>query len=53
VKALIKQFWMQQDGLELIEYAVITALLVAAVIVAFTALSAAIRGRLGAAEALL
>jgi Flp pilus assembly pilin Flp len=45
MKALIKNFITDEKGLETVEYAVMTALIVGAVIVAVGALVTAISGR--------
>ncbi|MBI4558844.1 MAG: Flp family type IVb pilin [Candidatus Hydrogenedentes bacterium] len=41
------KFWRDEKGLELVEYAVMTALIVAALVTAIGLLSAAISGRFG------
>lgn len=43
----IKQFWADDRGLETVEYAVMTALIVAVLVVAIGALSGSIAGRFG------
>jgi Flp pilus assembly pilin Flp len=43
---LAKKFWNDERGLETAEYAVMTALIVALLVAAVTALSSAIQGRL-------
>ena len=43
----VKKFWKDEVGLELSEYAVATALIVAALVTAFTGLKDAIVSRLG------
>ena len=50
VKNLIKRFVKDAQGLETVEYAVRTALIVAAMVVAITALSGAVTGRFGETE---
>ena len=50
MKALLKRFWTEEEGLELVEYAVMTALLVAVLIVGIKALGTAIDTRFGAVE---
>jgi Flp pilus assembly pilin Flp len=50
MKAMIKRFWKEEDGLELVEYAVMTALIVAAVVTAIGLLVTAINGRFGDVE---
>ncbi len=42
-----KRFWKDEQGLELSEYAVMTALIIVAVITAIGLLAAAIAGRFG------
>ncbi len=42
---LVKKFWNDERGLELSEYAVMAALIVAALVLAITGLSGAIRGK--------
>jgi Flp pilus assembly pilin Flp len=46
----MRNFLRNEEGLETVEYAVMTALIVAAVIVAIGALAAAITGRFNAVE---
>ena len=48
MKALLKRFWTEEEGLELVEYAVMTALVVAVLVTAIGALSGAIGGRMDA-----
>ena len=48
MKKLIKRFLSDEQGLETVEYAVMTALIVAVLIAAIGTLSAAISGRFGA-----
>lgn len=45
---LIKQFLADEQGLETVEYAVMTALIVAALVTAITALSGAVSTRFAA-----
>jgi Flp pilus assembly pilin Flp len=45
MSALIKRFVKDEQGLETVEYAVMTALIVAALILAIGALSTAVTGR--------
>lgn len=45
MKSLIKRFVRDEQGLETVEYAVMTALIVTVMVVAITALSLAITGR--------
>lgn len=45
--AAIKRFVKDEQGLETVEYAVMTALIVATLIVAIVALSGAVEGRFG------
>lgn len=51
MKALLKRFWQEEEGLELVEYAVMTALIVAALVTAIGLLSGAIEGRFNDVEA--
>ncbi len=44
---LLKRFLRDESGLELVEYAVMTALIVAALVTAITVLSGSISGRFG------
>ena len=46
----LRRFWSDEQGLETVEYAVMTALIVGALVVAVTALSGAIQGRFGEVE---
>jgi Flp pilus assembly pilin Flp len=46
----VRKFLRNEEGLETVEYAVMTALIVAAMIVAIGALSGAITGRFGQVE---
>ena len=50
MKALLKRFWTEEEGLELVEYAVMTALIVAAVVITITELGGAIEGQFGDVE---
>jgi Flp pilus assembly pilin Flp len=50
MKALLKRFWKEEEGLELVEYAVMTALLVAVLIVGIKALGTAIDTRFDGVE---
>lgn len=43
----VRNFIKDEDGLELVEYAVMTALIVVALVLAIQALSGAIQGRFG------
>jgi len=52
MKALMK-FVRDERGMETVEYAVMTALIVAALVAAITALSLAIQGRFGAVEGVI
>ena len=47
MKAVIKRFIKEEEGLELVEYAVMTALIVAALVTAIGLLSGAISTRFG------
>ena len=53
VKNLIKRFVKDEQGLETVEYAVMTALIVAAMVVAITALSGAVTDRFGETEGVI
>ena len=46
----IMKFWKDEEGLELVEYAVMTALIVAALVTAISLLSGAIQTRFSAVE---
>jgi len=48
--ATLKRFWSDEQGLETVEYAVMTALIVAAMVGAITALRGAIVGRFNAVQ---
>ena len=50
VKNFVKRFVKDEQGLETVEYAVMTALIVAALVVAIGALSTAIENRFGETE---
>ena len=50
MKAFAKRFVSDERGLETVEYAVMTALIVAALVTAITALSGAISGRFGTVQ---
>ena len=50
VKNLVKRFVKDEQGLETVEYAVMTALIVAAMVIAITALSSAVTDRFGETE---
>jgi Flp pilus assembly pilin Flp len=45
--SLLKKFVREEEGLELVEYAVMSALLVAALVIAITTLGSAISTRFG------
>jgi len=47
MKEIMRKFMKDEQGLELVEYAVMTALIVAALVTAITLLSGAISGRFG------
>lgn len=53
MKALLKRFVYDEQGLETVEYAVMTALIVAALIAAITLLSGAITTRFGVVEGVI
>ena len=44
---VMKKFFANEEGLETVEYAVMTALIVGAMVIAITALSGAITGQFG------
>ncbi len=50
LSTIAKRFIKEDDGLETIEYAVMTALIVAGLVAALGALSGAITGRFGAVQ---
>lgn len=50
---LVKKFFREDEGLETVEYAVMTALVVAAVVTAIGALTLAITGRFDAVTAVV
>ncbi len=50
---LFKKFVQDEQGLETVEYAVMTALIVAALIAAIGALAAAVTGRFGAVSTVI
>ena len=50
---LLKKFLKDEEGLELVEYAVMTALIVGVLVVAIGALSGAIGTRMGEVEAVI
>jgi Flp pilus assembly pilin Flp len=50
---MLKRFVTDEQGLETVEYAVMTALIVAAMVVAITALSGAVTGRFAATQAVI
>lgn len=52
-KKMIKQFLNDEKGLETVEYAVMTALIVTALVTAITLLSGAISGRFGTVQAVI
>ncbi len=51
--SLLKRFVRDEQGLETVEYAVMTALIVAAMVVAITALAGAVTGRFGAVQGVI
>ena len=53
MKKLLKKFILDEQGLETVEYAVMTALIVAAMITAIVALSATITARFDAVETVI
>ena len=48
---MIQAFWLEESGLTIVEYAVASALIAAAVILAFTNLGAAVQARIVALTA--
>jgi Flp pilus assembly pilin Flp len=50
VRAVVRRFIRDEQGLELVEYAVMTALIIGILITAIIALSMAIEGRFGSVE---
>lgn len=53
MKAVLKRFLSDESGLETVEYAVMTALVVAAMVAAITALSGAIIGQFNDTQAVI
>ena len=53
MKSWIKKFVADDSGLETVEYAVMTALIVGAMVVAITALSGAVTTRFGATQTVI
>ena len=53
MKNLLKRFVKDEQGLETVEYAVMTALIVAAMVLAITALSGAVTDRFGETEGVI
>jgi len=51
MKAVLRRFIRDEQGLELVEYAVMTALIVSTLIAAILLLAAAIQGRFSSVEA--
>ena len=51
--SMLKRFVKDDQGLETVEYAVMTALVVAAMVAAITALSGAITARFGATQSVI
>ena len=51
--SMLKRFVKDDQGLETVEYAVMTALVVAAMVAAITALSGAITARFGATQTVI
>ena len=51
--SMLKRFLSDEKGLETVEYAVMTALVVAAMVAAITALSGAITARFGEVETVI
>ena len=50
---MLKKFVTDEQGLETVEYAIMTALIVAAMVVAVTSLSGAITGRFNEAQTVI
>lgn len=50
---LVKRFLADERGLETVEYAVMTALIVAVMVTAITALSGAVTARFGATQTVI
>ena len=53
MKALIKKFLSDEEGLETLEYAVMTALIVATLVTAVGALATAVEDRMGKVEGVI
>ena len=53
MKALIKKFLSDEEGLETLEYAVMTALIVATLVTAVGALATAVEDRMGEVEGVI
>lgn len=53
LQIVMKKFWADEQGLELVEYAVMTALIVAALVVAIGFLSTSISNRFGAVQGVI
>jgi Flp pilus assembly pilin Flp len=53
MKAVLKRFLKDEEGLELVEYAVMTALIVATLVGVIVALALAIQGRFSGVEAVI
>ena len=53
MEALFKRFIKEEEGLETVEYAVMTALIIAGVVAAIVALRGAIEGRFGETETVI
>lgn len=53
MKNIVKNFLNNEEGIELSEYAVATALIVAGLVTAFSLLAGAIQGRLGEVQAVI
>jgi Flp pilus assembly pilin Flp len=53
LRYVLKDFWIDEKGLETVEYAVMVALIVAALVTALGLLGAAVSGRFGTTQALI
>ena len=53
MRNMLKKFVSNEQGLETVEYAVMTALIVATMVVAITALAGAVTGRFGETQTVI
>ena len=53
VKNAVRRFVADEQGLETVEYAVMTALIVGAMVIAISALAGAVSGRFGATQTVI